>query len=129
MAFSATYTNSTKTIQVNGVKEGNPLVPNNKLIYATISGFPSTITWDTGSGGTAPTTPSEIYVFGYIPDGVDGKVYQDVWSFVLNPNGVWTLYGLNALLSDTHATNYYMVGYDTVNQITYTQTGTFTLSA
>ena len=127
MAYSASYTNSSKTITVTGV--GYP-VGNDKLIYATVSGFPTTISWDTGSGGTAPTYPSEIYVFGYIPDGVNATNYEDVWSFVLNPNGVWTLYGLSASTSGSsnHPTNYYMVGYDTINNITYTQQRTFTLT-
>jgi len=130
--ITATYSESSGT--------GILAIPNltlDELYYTTLRGYTTTgtggvtsptswfITWDqttstTGyANGVAPTIPSEIYVGGYLTAG--GNAYSDVWNFVLKPNGIWTLTAVKATASTTHPTEVFFVGYDNVNNLTYTK--------
>lgn len=108
-----------------------------QLYYTTLQGYTLTgsggtlsstswfITWDQTTStvgyanGVAPTIPSEIYVGGYLV--TSGNIYNDVWNFVLKPNGIWTLTVVKATTSTTHPTEAFFVGYDNVNNLTYTK--------
>jgi hypothetical protein len=90
------------------------------------------------SNGVAPTIPSEIYVGGYLVAGKTGttaNVYDDTWNFILEPNGLWFLRCVRSIAStegstpdSNHPTELYMVGYDSVNNLTYTKQGIFLLA-
>lgn len=83
------------------------------------------------ANGVAPIIPSEIYIGGYLVAGRTGSlgnIYDDTWSFILEPNGLWYLRCVNSSAASpntNHPTELYMVGYDSVNNLTYTKQGIF----
>ena len=105
------------------------------LLYTTLKGYTTTgtggvlsstswcITWDqttstTGyANGVAPTIPSEIYINQYATNTTN----SDVFNFVLKPNGIWTLNFVKADTTTTHPVSVFFVGYDNVNNLTYTK--------
>ena len=130
MAVTASYLESTG-LTIAG-QSGTPA-----LTYVTIIGSASNsplnwgITWDQTTStagyanGVAPMSPSEIYVDLYDPE--TSQNYSDIWNFSLKPNGLWSLTFLksNVTASDNHPTGVYLVGYDYVNNLTYTKHAAF----
>jgi len=125
------------------VQAGGGAVVTNTLYYvnlvgATVSGgsvYSSTswaITWEQNTStvgyanGVAPVIPSEIYVGEYEPTY---KTYNDVYNFILKPNGIWTLTFVKSSTTDSsnHPQSLFFVGYDNVNNLTYTKQVTFSI--
>ena len=105
------------------------------LYYTTLRGYTTTgtggvtspsswfITWDqststTGyANGVSPTVPSEIYINQYPTNTTN----SDIFNFVLKPNGIWTLNFVKAYATATHPVSVFFVGYDNINNLTYTK--------
>ena len=112
-----------------------PSVTVDQLYYTTLRGYTTTgtsgvispsswfITWDQTSStigyanGVLPTIPSEIYINQYPTNTTN----SDVFNFVLKPNGIWTLNFVKASTTGTHPVSVFFVGYDNVNNLTYTK--------
>jgi hypothetical protein len=113
------------------------------LFYTTLKGYTTTgtsgvtsptswfITWDqttstTGyANGVAPSVPSEIYINQYPTSSTSTN--NDIYNFVLKPNGIWTLTFVKASTTTTHPVSVFFVGYDNVNNLTYTKQVALTL--
>jgi len=124
------------TLALSGYTSNTDLV-----LYTTLKGYTTTgtggvtsptswfITWDqttstTGyANGVSPTIPSEIYINQYPTNTTN----NDVYNFVLKPNGIWTLNFVKANATATHPVSVFFVGYDNVNNLTYTKQVALTL--
>jgi len=117
------------------VQAGGGTVAADQLYYVTLTGYTTTgtggvlspsswfITWEQTTStvgyanGVAPSVPSEIYINQYPTNTTN----NDIYNFVLKPNGLWTLTFVKASTTTTHPVSVFFVGYDNVNNLTYTK--------
>jgi len=137
MAFStvtAKYSESSGAGTLT-VQAGGGTVTSDELYYVALTGYTTTgtggvlspsswfITWEQNTStigyanGVAPSVPSEIYIDQYPTNTTN----NDIYNFVLKPNGLWTLTFVKASTTTTHPVSVFFVGYDNVNNLTYTK--------
>jgi len=143
---TATYSEDSSTLAgtLAVYQGGTTTLTQDLLYYITVQGYTTAgtsgvlspaawfITWDQTAStagyanGVAPSIPSEIYVGGY--NTSTGDTYSDIWNFNLKPNGIWTLTAVKSSTTNStaHPTEAFFVGYDSVNNLTYTKQLTFT---